>query len=575
MLEQITKKAKTWLAGNYDERTKEQVKYLLENDEAELIDSFYQDLEFGTGGLRGVMGVGTNRMNKYTVGMATQGLANYLKKTFDSQVIKVAIGYDCRNNSKFFAQVTAEVLSANGITVYIFDELRPLPEISFTVRHLNCQSGIMITASHNPKEYNGYKVFWDDGGQIVTPHDKNIIDEVKKIKNIDDVKFAGDDKNIEIVGAEIDKEYLKRIKSMSLSPDLIKKHSALKIVYTPLHGCGVKLVPQALEDAGFTNIYHVPEQDVIDGNFSTVKYPNPEEIEALNMALDKAKEVNADFVLATDPDADRMAMAIKNSNNEFVVLNGNQSASLFVYYLITQWKEKGKLTGNEYIVKTIVTSELLKAIANKNDVECFDVLTGFKWIADVIKQNEHKKTFIGGGEESIGFMIGDFVRDKDAVTSCATIAETAAWAAENGKSLFDLLIDIYLEFGMYRERLMYIVKKGVTGAEEIKKMMKNYRNNPMESINNSKVVRILDYDILKEKDLIAGTEKDIHLPKSNVLQFYLEDGSKISVRPSGTEPKIKYYFEVNQELKDKKQFVEVENLLNQKIDDIIASMGLS
>ena len=568
-------RAKKWLEGNFDDKTKEQVKYFFENDEAELVDSFYKDMEFGTGGLRGIMGVGTNRMNKYTVGMATQGLANYLKKVFiNKKQIKVAIAYDCRNNSKYFAQVTSDVLSANNIKVYLFDDLRPLPELSFAVRYFNCQSGIVITASHNPKEYNGYKVFWDDGGQIINPHDKKIIEEVKKIVNIDDVKFNGDDKNIEIIGEEIDKKYIEQIKSLTLSTESIKKHNNLKIVYTPLHGSGVKLIPQVLKEYGFTNVCPVPEQYIIDGNFPTVKFPNPEEPAALNMALEKAKEVDADFVMATDPDADRVAIAVKKNKNEFIVLNGNQTASLLVFYLITQWKEKGKITGNEYIIKTIVTSEILKDIAIKNSVDCYDVLTGFKWIANIIKQNEGQKTFICGGEESIGFLIGDFVRDKDAVTTCAMIAETAAWTADNGKTLYELLIEIYLEFGLYKERLLYLVKKGISGADEIQEMMDNYRNSPMSIINNSKVIKIKDYLSLEEKNLRSGDVTQIKLPKSDVLQFYLEDGSKISVRPSGTEPKIKFYFEVKKKLEDKKHFEKMDKLLDKRINDIIKSMGL-
>ena len=568
-------RAKKWLEGNFDDKTKEQVKYFFENDEAELVDSFYKDMEFGTGGLRGIMGVGTNRMNKYTVGMATQGLANYLKKVFvNKKQIKVAIAYDCRNNSKYFAQVTSDVLSANNIKVYLFDDLRPLPELSFAVRYFNCQSGIVITASHNPKEYNGYKVFWDDGGQIINPHDKKIIEEVKKIVTIDDVKFNGDDKNIEIIGEEIDKKYIEQIKSLTLSTESIKKHNNLKIVYTPLHGSGVKLIPQVLKEYGFTNVCPVPEQYIIDGNFPTVKFPNPEEPAALNMALEKAKEVDADFVMATDPDADRVAIAVKKNKNEFIVLNGNQTASLLVFYLITQWKEKGKITGNEYIIKTIVTSEILKDIAIKNSVDCYDVLTGFKWIANIIKQNEGQKTFICGGEESIGFLIGDFVRDKDAVTTCAMIAETAAWTADNGKTLYELLIEIYLEFGLYKERLLYLVKKGISGADEIQEMMDNYRNSPMSIINNSKVIKIKDYLSLEEKNLRSGDVTQIKLPKSDVLQFYLEDGSKISVRPSGTEPKIKFYFEVKKKLEDKKHFEKMDKLLDKRINDIIKSMGL-
>jgi phosphoglucomutase len=568
--------ATMWLEGNYDEETKAQVKYLMEYDEKELIESFHSVMEFGTGGLRGIMGVGTNRMNKYTVGITTQGIANYLKKQYaNKESIKVAIGYDCRNNSQFFARVTAEILSNNDITVYLFKELRPLPEISFTVRYKKCQCGIVITSSHNPKEYNGIKVFGDDGGQVVFPHDENIIHEVKNITDINEVQFTGNKNNIISIGEEIDYEYLKRVKQLSFSGDLIRKHKDLKIVYTPIHGTGITLVPKILKEYGFENVYNVPEQDIIDGNFPTVKYPNPEETDALDLAILRAKEVDADLILATDPDADRVAAAIKNNKNEYIILNGNQSASLLVYYILNQWKDRGKLTGNEFIVKTIVTSELLKAIANENGVACFDVLTGFKWIAKVIRQYENQKKFICGGEESIGFLIGDFIRDKDSVGTCAMLAETAAWAAEKGKTLFDILIDIYLEYGFYKEDLLYLVKKGLSGKAEIRKIMSNYRNNPMVTINGSKVIKIKDFQSLKENDLINGIESSIDMPKSNVLQFYLKDGSKISVRPSGTEPKIKYYFEVKDELSNRKYFDKIENKLNQKIDKIKASLGLN
>lgn len=575
MLELAKQKASKWVEGNYDEQTKNRVKYLLKNNEAELIDAFYKDLEFGTGGLRGIMGVGTNRINKYTVGMTAQGIANYLKKVFiEKEGIRVAIAFDNRNNSKFFAQKTADVLSANGIMVYLFYELRPLPELSFTVRYFKCQCGIVITSSHNPKEYNGIKVFWEDGGQIISPHDKNIISEVKKIKDIKEVNFQGINKNILEIGEDIDNEYLKRIKELSLSEKIIEKHKDLKIVYTPIHGTGVKLVPQILEKFGFTNVYHVPEQDIIDGNFPTVRLPNPEEPDTLDKAIEKAKEVDADLVMATDPDADRVAIAVKNIKNKFVVLTGNQTATLLVYYLITQWKERGKLTGKEYIIKTIVTSELLKDIAIKNGVECIDVLTGFKWIANIIRQNEGKKTFICGGEESIGFLISDFVRDKDAIITSPMIAETAAWAVENGKTLFELLVDIYIEFGFYKDRLFYLVKEGISGANEIQEMMNTYRSNPMQKINNSKVIKIKDYLLQKEKDLTNNIEKPIYLPKSNVLQFYLEDDSKISVRPSGTEPKIKYYIEVKDILKNKSEFENTNELLENKIDNIVCSLGI-
>jgi len=571
----VLKRAEVWLEGKYDDETKKQVKNLIENDQDELIESFYKDLEFGTGGLRGIMGVGTNRMNKYSVGMATQGLANYLQKMFpDVEQIKVAIACDSRNNSKYFAQITAEVFSANNFKVFLFDDLRPTPELSFAVRYLKCQSGIVITASHNPKEYNGYKAYWDDGGQLISPHDKNVIDEVKKIKGIEEVKFEAKLENIEIIGEKIDKIYLEKIKELSLSPEIIKKHKDLKIVFTPIHGAGTSLVPESLKMYGFENVFEVEEQKIPDGNFPTVKSPNPEEPAALSLAIKKANEIDAALVMATDPDADRVGIAVKDNNNEFILLNGNQAASLLVYYLVKKWKENGKLTGNEFIVKTIVTSELLKDIAIKGGVESYDVLTGFKFIADIIKQNEGIKTFIGGGEESYGYLVGDFVRDKDAVIACSIIAEIAAWAAENGKTLYETLIDIYLEFSFYKEKLLSVVRKGKSGSEEIQQMMIDYRNNPPKSINDSKVVVIKDYLLQKEIDLKTGTEKPIPLPKSNVLQFFLEDGSKISIRPSGTEPKIKFYFGVKASLEDRNKFEEIDSSLDSKLESIIKSLGL-
>ncbi|MCD4773829.1 MAG: phospho-sugar mutase [Bacteroidales bacterium] len=571
----ILQKAQLWLEGNYDDETKEKVKDMIENDPHELIESFYQDLEFGTGGLRGIMGVGSNRLNKYTVGMATQGLANYLKLMFpDKEQIKMAIAHDSRNNSKYFTKIAADILSANNIKVYVFDDLRPTPELSYAIRHFNCQSGIVITASHNPKEYNGFKAYWDDGGQLIPPHDKNVIKEVQKITNIDDVKFDGDNSNIEIIGEEIDKIYLEEIKKQSLSGELIKKHNDLKIVYTPLHGTGVTLVPRILKEFGFKNIYSVPEQDVPDGNFPTAKSPNPEEPAALELAIKKATEVNANLVMATDPDGDRVGIAVKLPDNKFVLLNGNQTACLLMYYLMNKWNEDNKITGKEFIVKTIVTTELLKDIAIKNNVECYDVLTGFKWIADKIKEFEGTKIFITGGEESYGYMVGDFVRDKDAVASCAMIAETAAWAAEKGKTLYDLLIDIYLEFDHYKEKLHSVVRKGKSGAEEIQKMMADFRDNPGKQINNSDIVLTKDYLLQKEFNKETGEEKPIDLPQSNVLQFFLKDGSKISMRPSGTEPKIKFYFSVKDKLENKNDFAQNDEKLGKKIDDIIKSMGL-
>ena len=571
---EILNRAKIWLDGNYDEETKAEIRNMIENDPEGLTEAFYKDLEFGTGGLRGIMGVGTNRMNKYTVGMATQGLANYLKKMFpNNKTISIAIATDSRNNNTFFADTTASVMSANGIKVFMFDELRPTPELSFAIRHLGCQAGVVITASHNPPEYNGYKAYWEDGGQLVAPHDKNVIEEVKKIRNINDVKFDRNDDLIEIIGEEVDKVYVEKIKGLSLSPEIIARQKDMKIVYTPIHGAGVKLVPESLKAFGFENIFNVPEQDIPDGNFPTVKSPNPEEPAALAMALDKAREVDAALVMATDPDTDRVGIAVRNNKGEFVLLNGNQTATLLINYLLKKWKEKGKVTGNEYIVKTIVTSEILKDIADKNGIKTYDTLTGFKYIAEILRLLEGKQTFIGGGEESYGYLVGDFVRDKDAVISCCMIAETAAWAADEGKTLYDLLPDIYVEFGFYKERLISIVRKGKAGAEEIQKMMEEYRANPPKQINGSDVVLIKDYLISKEIDKISGKESNIDLPKSNVLQFFLKDGSKISVRPSGTEPKIKFYFSVKAGLESKEKFEEVNALLEKRIDDIIADLG--
>jgi phosphoglucomutase len=542
----------------------------------ELIECFYQNLEFGTGGLRGIMGVGTNRMNIYTVGMASQGLSNCLKKEFKSlSEIKVAIAHDSRNNSRLFAETAAGIFTGNGFKVYLFEALRPTPELSFAIRYLKCQSGIVITASHNPKEYNGYKAYWDDGGQVVPPHDKNIIDEVNKIKSIDEIKFNGPKDKIQILGNEIDEIYTDKIKKLSLSPEAIAKNSDMKIVYTPLHGTGVKLVPMILQKMGFRNIIHIPEQDISDGNFSTIKSPNPEEPAALNMAIEKAKATGADLVMATDPDADRVGIAVRNKNNEMVLLNGNQAASILIYYLLTKWKENGKLKGKEYLVKTIVTTELITDMAQTFNVTCYNVLTGFKYIAEIIKQNEGKATFIGGGEESYGYLAGEFVRDKDAVMSCALIAEAAAWAKGQNKTMFELLLDIYQKFGFYKESLLSVTKKGKEGNEEIQKMMDNFRQNPPAKINGSDVLIILDYEKRKSFDVSKGIEKDIDLPKSNVLQFITKDKSKISIRPSGTEPKIKFYFGVHASLHSIQDFEKVNQALEQKIKNIIADLKLN
>jgi len=575
LLSFVQSKANTWLNSSIDEDSKKEIENLIKNNEAELIESFYKDLEFGTGGLRGIMGVGTNRMNIYTIGMATQGLCNYLKQQFsDKKEIKVAIAYDSRNNSRLFAEKTASVFSANGIKVFLFEDLRPTPELSYAIRKLGCQSGIVVTASHNPKEYNGYKVYWEDGGQIINPHDKNIITEVQNIKDVSEVQFDDKLKHVETIGDKIDKEYLKEVTKLSLNPKVIKKQKDLKIVYTPIHGTGVELVPRALKSFGFENVTIVEEQKVPDGNFPTVKSPNPEEPAALKLALQKAKEIDADIVMATDPDGDRVGIAIKNNKNEFILLNGNQAAALLINYLISQWNKNGKLKGKEYIVKTIVTTELLKDIADKYKVECYDVLTGFKYIADIIKQKESEMKFIGGGEESYGYLAGEFVRDKDAVMSCALLAETAAWAKDQDKTLYEELIDIYVEFGFYKEKLISVVKKGKSGAEEIQAMMDNFRSNPPQTINGSNVMLIHDFQKQKTFDQISHLRYNINLPKSNVLQFILKDGSKISVRPSGTEPKIKFYFGVKDTLEKREDFENVNNLLEEKIDNIIKSLDI-
>ena len=575
LLTQVKKKANGWLEGDYDKETKEQVRNLLENNEKELIDAFYKDLEFGTGGLRGIMGVGTNRMNIYTVGTATQGLSNYLHKQFSGlSQIKAVIAYDSRNNSRLFAEKAASVLSANGIYVYLFDKLKPTPELSFAIRHLSCQAGIVITASHNPKEYNGYKVYWEDGGQIISPHDKNIINEVQKIQDISEVNFNGNDQKIESIGENIDQVYLDQIKTLSLNPDIIGQQKDLKIVFTPLHGTGVDLVPRALEKIGFTNVIHVPEQDEINGDFPTVHSPNPEEHAALKMALDKAEETDADLVMATDPDADRVGIAVRNKKGQLEILNGNQAASLLINYLLSQWKNKGKLSGKEYIVKTIVTTELLADIAEAYGVDHYDTLTGFKYIAHKIKQLEGSKTFIAGGEESYGYLAGDFVRDKDAVISCALLAETTAFAKANGNSLFDQLIDIYMEHGFFKEKLLSIVKHGKEGEEEIRQMMDQFRNNPPDSINGQDLMLIHDYTKQKTMDLMSHLRYDIKLPKANVLQFILKDGSKISLRPSGTEPKIKFYFSVNDKLDKRENFEKVDKMLEERIDNIINALNI-
>jgi len=572
----VLTKAQEWLSGNYDATTKAEVKKLFDKeDSGDLVDAFYRDLEFGTGGLRGIMGVGSNRMNIYTVGAATQGLSNYLNKAFAHlPEIKVAIGHDCRNNSRLFAETAAAIFSSNGIRVYLFESLRPTPELSFAIRELGLQSGIILTASHNPKEYNGYKAYWDDGSQIVEPHDLNIIAEVGKVK-VDDIRFKGRPELIVPLGADMDERYLKKVVSVSLSPEAIKKQHDLKIVYTPIHGTGVKLVPMALAKMGFTNVIHIPEQDVVSGEFPTVISPNPEEPAALALALKKAQEVDADLVMATDPDADRLGIAVKNDKGEFILVNGNQTVLIFLYYIITKRKELGMITGNEYIVKTIVTSELAAEIAARNGVECFDCYTGFKYIAEIIRDNEGKKSYIGGGEESFGFLPADFVRDKDAVTSCALMAEIAAWAKDNKLSLFQLLQDIYLTYGYSREKMKYIVRKGKSGAEEIEQLMVRFRNNPPKQLAGSVLEWVKDYDTLIEKNLLTGEQRPIYQKTTaNVLQFFTKDGTKVSVRPSGTEPKIKFYIEVKSPIGSRQEFDEVELSTSNKIDEVMNDLAI-
>ncbi len=547
LLKQVTAKAQIWLGDGYDEETKAAVRAMLDNeDKTDLIEAFYKDLEFGTGGLRGIMGTGTNRMNIYTVGAATQGLSNYLKKAFaDLPQIKVAIGHDCRNNSRKFAEVAADVFSANGIKVYLFDALRPTPEVSFAIRELGCQSGVILTASHNPKEYNGYKAYWNDGAQMIAPHDKNTIDEVNKITSVKDVKFRGNAELIEIIGEEIDRRYLDRIKTLSLSPEAIAHHHDMKIVYTPIHGTGVKLIPASLKNFGFTNIIHVPEQDVVSGDFPTVVSPNPEEPAALDMAIKKAIETDAELVMASDPDADRIGIAVRNDKGEFVLVNGNQIVMIFLNYLMTRNKELGLLKGNEYIVKTIVTTETIKTIAEQNGFKMYDCYTGFKWIASVIRENEGKARYIGGGEESYGFLPEDFVRDKDSVSSISLMAEIAAWAKDKGMTMYQMLQDIYIKYGYSKEKGISVVRKGKSGAEEIVAMMKNFRENPMKELGGSPVILIKDYASLEATDMVNGTKSKLDMPvTSNVLQYFSADGSKVSIRPSGTEPKIKFYIEV-------------------------------
>jgi phosphoglucomutase len=570
----IRLRAEKWLAPEFNEETRREVREMLDHDEPKLIDAFYQDLEFGTGGLRGIMGAGTNRMNIYTLGMATQGLSNYIIKECGNIGISVAIAHDCRNNSRRFAETAADIFSANGFVVYLFEALRPTPELSFAIRHYKCQSGVVITASHNPPEYNGYKAYWNDGGQVVAPHDEAIIDEVRRIKSVSEIRFHGDPGLIRIIGRETDNLFLDEVQKMSLNPGVIKEHAGLSIVYTPIHGSGGTLVPEALRRFGFRNITTVPEQDIVDGNFPTVKSPNPEEPAALSMAINKALDTGAVLVMATDPDADRLGLAVRDGKGEFILLNGNQTGVLLTHYILSQYKKKNLYKGNEYIIKTIVTTDLLDRIAEKHEVRCYNVLTGFKFFAELIRKLEGRQKYIGGGEESYGFLPGDYVRDKDAVGSCALAAEAAAWAASRGKSLYMQLIDIYIEYGLFREKLINIVRKGKEGAEEIRAMMAGYRNNPPTEINGSRVLKINDYNDLTSTNCLTGAKVRIDLINSDVLQFFLEDGSKISVRPSGTEPKIKFYFSVSTSLESAGKFAETVDLLDKRIMDIISDMKL-
>jgi phosphoglucomutase len=569
----IQNKVAQWLNGKYDADTVAAVKNLEATNPDELTDAFYRNLEFGTGGLRGIMGVGTNRMNKYTVGMATQGYANYLKQAFTGE-IKVAIAHDCRNNSRFFAETTANVFAANGIKVYLFESLRPTPELSFTIRHLKCQGGVVVTASHNPKEYNGYKAYWDDGGQLVPPHDTNVIREVEKISSIDDVKWSGGENNIIAIGKDVDDAYLQMVQSLSIHPEIVASQHDMKIVYTPIHGSGITLVSQILARNGFTNVHIVTEQATPDGNFPTVIYPNPEEAETMSIGVKKAKELDADILLGTDPDADRVGIAVKDLKGEWILVSGNQTAALLFNYIIESRKNKGLARPEDFVCKTVVTSDLIDVFAAQNNITCYNVLTGFKWIADLIRRHEPKEKFICGGEESYGYMIGDQVRDKDAIASVAMICEMAAYGRSQGVSLFEQLVNIYIQYGFYKDHLISITKKGMKGADEIAEMMKGYRENPPATINGSAVVKLYDYQLQQVKDLKTGDIKAIDLPKSNVLQFVLADGSKISARPSGTEPKIKFYFSVHDKLENAAAYDAVNKVLEQRIENIIQDMQL-
>lgn len=569
----IQQKIDNWLKGNYEQSVKDSIVQLQKDNPDELADAFYKNLEFGTGGLRGLMGIGTNRMNKYTVGMATQGYANYLKKCFAGEV-KVAIAHDCRNNSRFFAETTANVFAANGIKVFLFEALRPTPELSYAIRNLGCQGGVVCTASHNPKEYNGYKAYWDDGAQMVTPHDENVIIEVDKIASVDDVKWTGGEANITIIGKDMDELYLAMVKGLSVYPDVCAAQHDLKIVYTPIHGTGITLVPQVLAKFGFDNVHIVEEQSTPDGNFPTVVYPNPEEKEAMSMGLEKAKKLDADILLGTDPDSDRVGIGVKNTKGEWVLVNGNQTAVLAFNYMIEARKTRGISRPNDMVVKTVVTTDMIDGIAKESNIACYNVLTGFKWIAALIKEKEGKENYIIGGEESFGLMVGDEVRDKDAISAVALLCEMAAYEKSKGRSLYAKLIDLYVQYGLYKENLVSITKKGMNGAKEIADMMEGYRTNPPKTIDGVAVAALLDYELQVGKNLQTGESYPINLPKSNVLQFLLNDGTKISARPSGTEPKIKFYFSVNSKLANAEGFEAADKLLDEKIARIISDMKL-
>ena len=575
MNQAINQKIASWLEGNFDAATKDEIRSLQANQPDLLEDAFYRNLEFGTGGLRGLMGVGTNRVNKYTIGMATQGFSNYLLKTYPNESISVVVGHDSRNNSRFLAETTAQVFAANGIKVYLFEALRPTPELSFAIRQLQCKAGVVCTASHNPKEYNGYKAYWNDGGQLVPPHDKNVITEVEAIQSLEEVKWTGGDALIEIIGAAMDASYIAMLKTLSVYPEVIAAQSDLKIVYTPIHGTGITLVPKVLEAYGFKNVHVVEEQATPDGNFPTVAYPNPEESETMRIGLEMAKALNADILLGTDPDADRVGIGVKNHKGEWVLMNGNQTAVLAFAYMMEARRAKGIAAPNDMVVTTIVTTEMINEVARQNEVNCYNVLTGFKWIAELVKEKEGKENYIIGGEESFGLMIGDQIRDKDAVSAVALLCEMAAYEKSKGRSLFDKMIELYMQYGFYYEHLISITKKGMNGQQEIAAMMEGYRKQPPTEIAGMKVVTLLDYQLQLSTNLQNGTQTKIHLPKSNVLQFVTEDGTKISARPSGTEPKIKFYFSVNTVLPNREAFDEVYAHLQNKINNIIAAMQLN